>query len=101
MDGTLIYDIKPYVTYADSHPDARSGFVDEKAWHTLKVECAADVRLPFSAEEVEGLPQGLALDPRPRFHHDASRVYGMPFAGYDVKFRVSGEVLTIVGVTRT
>ena len=100
MDGTPIYDIKPYVTYADSHADARSGFVDEKEWHPLQVVMTDECQRCFSAEELAGLCQVLAQDPRPRYHDDEERVYGMPFAGFDVRFRVKDRVLTVVKVVR-
>lgn len=100
MDGTPIYDIKPYVTYADSHPDARSGFVDEREWEPLTVVMADEYQRCFSAEELAGLCQVLAQDPRPRYHDDEERVYGMPFAGFDVRFRVKDRVLTVVKVVR-
>ena len=98
MDGTPIYDIKPYVTYADSHPEARSGFVDQTSWEPLKVELPDEMARFFTEEEKRGLCQVLAQDPRPRYHDDAERVYGMPFAGKDVRFRVSDGVLTVVEV---
>lgn len=100
MDGTPIYDIKPYVTYADSHADARSGFVDEKEWHPLQVVMTDECQRCFSAEELAGLCQVLAQDPRPRYHDDEERVYGMPFGGFDVRFRVKDRVLTVVKVVR-
>ena len=98
MDGTPIYDIKPYVTYADSHADARSGFVDEKEWHPLQVVMTDECQRCFSAEELAGLCQVLAQDPRPRYHDDEERVYGMPFGGFDVRFKVKDRVLTVVQV---
>lgn len=100
MDGTPIYDIKPYVTYADSHADARSGFVDEKEWHPLQVVMTDECQRCFSAEELAGLCQVLAQDPRPRYHDDEERVYGMPFGGFDVRFKVKDDVLTVVNVVR-
>ena len=98
MDGTPIYDIKPYVTYADSHADARSGFVDEKEWRPLQVVMTDECQRCFSAEELAGLCQVLAQDPRPRYHDDEERVYGMPFGGFDVRFKVKDDVLTVVNV---
>lgn len=98
MDGTPIYDIKPYVTYADSHADARSGFVDEREWHPLQVVMTDECQRCFSAEELAGLCQVLAQDPRPRYHDDEERVYGMPFGGFDVRFKVKDDVLTVVNV---
>ena len=96
MDGTPIYDIKPYVAYADSHPEARSGFVDKTAWQELEVFMPEDLCESFSDEELASLRKVLALDPRPRYQEDPERVYGMPFADYDVRFKVSGQVLTVV-----
>ena len=98
MDGTPIFDIKPYVTYADSHPGARSGFVDNREWQPLMVVISDDKARLFDDEEREGLRQVLSQDPRPRFQHDAERIYGLPFAGRDVRFKVSDGVLTVVDV---
>lgn len=101
MDGTPIYDIKPYVRYADCQPDARSGFVDETAWEPLEVEIPAAVAKCFSDEELSGLREVLSFDPRPPYHEDASRVYGMSFAGYDVRFQVEGGLLKVVEAKKT
>ena len=98
MDGTPIYDIKPYVAYADAHPDARSGFVDRHEWQPLRVEVPDDVARLFTATDLRALCDVLAQDPRPRYHDDPSRVYGMPFAGRDVKFRVADGTVHVVGV---
>ena len=100
MDGTPIYDIKPYVTYADSHPEARSGFVDKTEWKPLQVEIPQTLSRLFSEGELKGLRQVLSQDPRPRYHDDAERVYGMPFAGKDVRFRVENGVLTVVEINQ-
>ena len=100
MDGTPIYDIKPYVAYADSHPEARSGFVDTTEWKPLQVEIPQTLSSLFSEEELAGLRQVLSQDPRPRYHDDAERIYGMPFAGWDVRFRVADGVVTVVEVHR-
>lgn len=100
MDGTPIYDIKPYVAYADSHPEARSGFVDKTEWTPLQVEIPQMFADFFSDDELAGLKQVLSQDPRPRYHDDAERIYGMPFAGWDVRFRVADGVVTVVEVCR-
>ena len=97
MDGTPIYDIKPYVTYADCHPEARSGFVDEREWQPLKVEIPDQVAQLFEADELRGLQEVLAQDPRPQYHDDPQRIYGMPFGGRDVKFKVDGDTVYVVG----
>ena len=98
MDGTPIYDIKPYVAYADSHPDARSGFVDARQWDRLEVEIPQTLAGSFTTEELQGLREVLSYDPRPQYHHDAERVYGMPFAGKDIRFRVMGNRVEVIGV---
>ena len=98
MDGTPIYDIKPYVAYTDSHPDARSGFVDTHEWQPIQVDIPSSFARLFSPSELEALRQVLAQDPRPQYHDDPARIYGMPFAGHDVRFRVSDGFLTVVEV---
>jgi hypothetical protein len=96
MDGTPIYDIKPYVTYADSHPEARSGFVAESDWQELEVVIPEAVSKLFAADEITSLRKILSLDPRPHYQEDPERLYGMPYSGYDVRFKVVGKVLTVV-----
>ena len=96
MDGTPIYDIKPYIAYADSHPEAHCGFVDQSEWHELEVVIPESVASSFTAEELASLTRLLALDPRPHYHDDASRVYGMPFAGRDIHFQVQGQRLVVL-----
>lgn len=88
MDGTPIYDIKPYLPYVDAHPDARGGFTDSNSWHELEVEIPDEMGRFFNGKELECLRKVLAQDPRPQYHDDATRIYGMPFAGKDVRFRV-------------
>ena len=96
MDGTPIYDIKPYVAYADAHAGAKSGFVDQSEWKGLDVEIPEEVSHRFSEEELTVLRDILALDPRPRYQDDPERVYGMPFDKYDVRFKVAGNTLKVV-----
>ena len=94
MDGTPIYDIKPYVTYADSHPDARSGFVDSNAWEKLEVVFTEGLDLSFPEETA--LRQVLEQDPRPQFQDDPGKVYGMLYDGRDIRFMVKGKTLTVI-----
>lgn len=96
MDGTPIYDIKPYVAYADAHPDARSGFVDTHAMRRLQVYMPESVAALFAPAELRALEDVLALDPRPQYQDDPNRVYGMLYGGRDVRFRVEGDRLTVV-----
>ena len=98
MDGTPVFDIKPYVTFVDSHPGARSGFVDTNPVKRLKVELPNGVTSVFTARQLTMLRKVLELDPRPHYHNDAGKVYGMPFMGYDVRFSVSDGVLRVVAV---
>ncbi len=95
MDGTPIYDIKPYLEYVDSHTGVRSGFVDKQQWQELDVVIPATVSCRLSPDELSALRAVLAQDPRPQYHDDPQRVYGMPFAGCDVRFRVEGTTLTV------
>ena len=95
-DGTPVYDIKPYVEYADSHAGARSGFVDSSEWKTLKVIFPEHIRQEFDGERLAALEEILSQDPRPQFQHDPDRVYGMNYAGAEIKFRVSGDILEVL-----
>lgn len=95
MDGTPIYDIKPYIPYADSHPDARGGFTDTKEWHTLKVVIPEQLRTMLSEEEQKSLQEILSQDPRPQYHDDPTRIYGFPFAGIEIKFRVENDTCIV------
>lgn len=99
VDGTPIYDIKPYVEYADAHVGVRSGFVDEKRWQKVEVRFPTELRTCFSDKDFSALCKVLEQDPRPQYHNDPERVYGMPFAGRDVRFKVSSEgVLEVIDV---
>ena len=100
MDGTPIYDIKPYVAYADAHPDVRSGFVDENSWGVLKVDFPPELCRCLPVEQLQALIKTLSLDPRPQYYDNPDKEYGMPFAGYDVRFKVDGEVLTVTDLVR-
>lgn len=88
MDGTPIYDIKPYVPYADCHPDARSGFTDLSKIQRLEVVIPDEVARQFTPDNLRTLKEVLSLDPRPAYQRSSEKIYGMPFDGKDVKFRV-------------
>ena len=94
MDGTPIFDIKPYIPYADCHPEASGGFAPD-AGATLKVEIPAALLEIIPADKRTALRGVLANDPRPRYQHDAARVYTMDFAGLTVRFCVDGETLRV------
>ena len=95
MDGTPIFDIKPYLPYTDSHPDAVGGFTDGLESRCLRVECPPRLLERIPADSREGLLGVLAGDPRPRYQEDPQRVYGMGFAGQNVRFTVAGDTLTV------
>lgn len=99
MDGTPIYDIKPYIPYTDAHPDARGGFTDSTQWQTLEVIIPPCCELP--EQERDELIAVLSQDPRPQYHDDPERIYGMEYAGKDVRFKVVGKVLTVVEIKKT
>ena len=95
MDGTPIYDIKPYLPHVDSHPDARGGFAAEKAGYRLSVVFPPELLLRIEEDKREALRGVLENDPRPSYQSDPDRVYGVAFAGKNVKFTVDGGVLTV------
>ena len=98
MDGTPIYDIKPYLPYADAHPEALGGFAPA-AKETIRVECAPALLESVPERQRAALLGVLAQDPRPQYQDDPARVYGMSFGGWDVKFRVQGGTLKVVSLT--
>ncbi|MCR4956383.1 MAG: tRNA (N6-threonylcarbamoyladenosine(37)-N6)-methyltransferase TrmO [Lachnospiraceae bacterium] len=96
MDETPIYDIKPYLPYADSHPDARSGFAGEVGGAKLKVIFPKELLDNYPKEKQRAAVALLEQDPRPAYQKDPDRQYGVSFAGYDIHFKVREEVLTVV-----
>ena len=100
MDGTPIYDIKPYIPYADCHPDAAGGFTAQTQFHHLTMVCDAGLWARVPADQQAALQGVLENDPRPSYQHDPERVYGMEFGGLEVHFKVDGEVLTVTGIDR-
>lgn len=99
MDGTPIYDIKPYIKYADSHPHAVCGYVDRLSERSLKVIIPSEISSAVKGKTVlPALVEVLSLDPRPSYHDDPDRVYGLSFAGYNIRFKVDDGVLTVVGI---
>lgn len=94
MDGTPIYDIKPYIRYADSRPDAVCGYADDIPQKTLEVVMPEEMKMELG-EKAGAAMEILAYDPRPSYQNDPERVYGLSFAGYDIKFIVVGNTLTV------
>lgn len=98
MDGTPIFDIKPYIPYADSHPNAIGGFTDHAKDYILQVNCPAEILIKMGPDKREALLEVLRHDPRPSYQKDASRVYGMEFAGKNIRFQVQDDILTVVDI---
>lgn len=96
VDGTPILDIKPYLPYADCHPEATGGFTDPLGGQTLQVSCDPSLLAGLTAEQQAGLMGVLACDPRPRYQDEPERVYGLTFAGKNIKFTVAAGVLTVI-----
>ena len=96
-DGTPIFDIKPYIPYADCRPDALSGFAPDSG-RTLAVTFLPGTEEGIPEEKRAALRGVLANDPRPRYQDDPERIYGLSFAGKNVKFRVAGDTLTVLAV---
>lgn len=97
MDGTPIFDIKPYLPYADSVPEAVGGFAASAPTELLDVVFAQGVAVP--EDKSQALVDVLAQDPRPRYQDDPTRIYGFAFGGWEVQFTVEGTTLTVVSVT--
>ena len=95
VDGTPILDIKPYIPYADSHPEALGGFAAVPAGETLEVVIPPDLLERVPEDHREALRGVLAQDPRPHYQKDPDRVYGFPFAGMEIRFSVDGDRLTV------
>lgn len=98
MDGTPIYDIKPYLPYTDSHPEATGGFADAVREHRLRVHCPPELLEILPANKHAALLAVLADDPRPSYQHDPDRLYGIYFAGTNVAFSVDGEDLWVTDI---
>lgn len=100
MDGTPIFDIKPYIPYSDCHSEASGGFTDTAGEFLLKVEFPQELLLRLPESKREATIGVLSHDPRPSYQRDPDRVYGLPFAGYDIRFTVQGDVLQVCDVVK-
>lgn len=98
MDGTPIIDIKPYLPYADSVPDAKGGFAEARRYDCLQVEIAPEIARLVPKGKFDALVEILRQDPRPHYQDDPERIYGLSFAGKNFKFKVAGETLTVIAV---
>ena len=99
MDGTPIYDIKPYIAYTDSHPEAVSGFATKPAEYLLEVDIPEELLQKVPESQRESLIAVLQHDPRPQYQDDPERVYGMAFGGMEIKFKVNGIQLTVTEIS--
>ena len=95
MDGTPIFDIKPYIAYGDAHPDARGGFTDRAGDFLLNVDFPATLLSRLPEEKRDAAIGVLSHDPRPSYQRQPDRIYGLTFAGFDIRFQVQGNVLTV------
>lgn len=109
MDGTPIYDIKPYVRYSDSHPEAKSGFTDETQWHEAEVVFPDELKTKFLKlrndktdpdKATAALTKTLAQRPIPQYNSDGERIYGMPFMGCDIRFRATADIITLTDIIK-
>ena len=100
MDGTPIFDIKPYIPYSDAHPDALGGFTDTAGDFLLDVDFPEALLLQLPAGKRQAALELLSHDPRPSYQKDASRVYGLCFAGFDIRFQVTEKQLTVLEISQ-
>lgn len=98
MDGTPIFDIKPYIPYTDSHQDAIGGFASQPVEEKLEVIVSEELLSLLPKDKQNGLISVLAIDPRPQYHNDPDRIYGFEFGGFEIKFKVKGSVLTVTDI---
>lgn len=100
MDGTPIFDIKPYIPYGDCHPDATGGFTDTAGDFLLQVTFPKELLKLLPQNKQEAAIGVLSHDPRPSYQRKPGRVYGLTFAGFDIRFTVDGDTLTVVEVNK-
>lgn len=100
MDGTPIYDIKPYLTTTDCHPEASKGFTNIHTDYTLPVDIPDYLLKNFPKNKIAALKAVLAQDPRPAYHHDENRRYGFDFAGHEIAFVVKNEKIVVTEITK-
>ncbi len=98
MDGTPIFDIKPYIPYGDCHPEATGGFTDNAGEFLLQVNFPSHLLEILPADKQDAAIGVLSHDPRPSYQRKPGRIYGLPFAGFDIRFTVEGDTLTVCEV---
>lgn len=100
MDGTPIFDVKPYIPYADCRPDASGSFAEANKNYCLRVHAPEEIIAPVPPDKRGALLSALKGDPRPAYQNDPDRIYGFLYAGFNVRFRVDGDTLTVLELTR-
>ncbi len=100
LDGTPIYDIKPYIAYTDAHPDAKSGFAEEKYGKKLNAHIPESLAEKLNRDELDALVSILEEDPRPQYQSDPERIYGMKFKEYEIHFSVSDSELYVKDISK-
>lgn len=100
MDGTPVYDVKPYLPYADCHPEATGGFTDQTEKRQVEVVIPKEWLMKIPTDKVQALRGVLHQDPRPAYHNDPERVYGFSYADMEIRFSVADGVLTVCEVTK-
>lgn len=100
MDGTPIYDIKPYLSFSDAHPEAVGGFADEHLSDALSVRCDSALLSKLPEDKQEAVLEILRQDPRPSYHHDPNRLYGFSFSDFEIRFTVCDSVATVCSIEK-
>lgn len=101
LDGTPIYDIKPYLPYVDSHPEASNGFALEEKDGKLEIDFPQELLSIIPENKRNALISVLKQDPRPGYQDDPERIYGLEFAGYDIRFKINDNILTVTQIKKT
>ena len=100
MDGTPIFDVKPYIAYGDSHPEAKGGFTDTAGEFLLEVVFPEELLNRLPEDKRQAAIGVLSHDPRPSYQRKPDRIYGLTFAGYDLRFQVKDDTLTVLDVVK-
>ena len=100
MDGTPIYDIKPYLSFTDSHPDAKNGFAGKRVSYALKVEIPDELMAMIPQSKRDALTESLSQDPRPAYLTEPDTPFGFEYAGFDVRFKVNGDTLRVYEIIK-
>ncbi len=100
MNGTPIYDIKPYIAYTDSQPHASQGFAEKSVHYRLKTDIPDELLSAMPEEKIDAIKGILSQDPRPAYHKDPNRIYGLSYAGYNIRFKVEGDIVKVIQIIK-